>query len=452
MAQMDLAGDYPKAASRRTFLQDTLVSLLPHPVATAFLLTILFALAALGSGTSFEAVLKGWGQGFIGLYPFVMENLLIMLFSFALGSTPIVRNTIGRLAGGLNSQGAAVIVIAALSIVLAFFNWGVGILGGVFLARETARRAGAQGLKFDFPLLLAAGLAGVVVWESGFSGIVPLYLAEGKHFLVKTTGQVGIGATILSPLNLGIVGALLIAVPLALYLARPATASPYKTGPTEEPAPAVGEQERSVAAYLERSRVLSLFFGGLALIYVLRFFASGKPLDTPNLLFTLLALGIFLHAKPMDYQREVIKGIRAIWFIALPLMFYSAIQGVLAASGLSDAMARWLTTVSAGALPAVTLAVSTVANFLVPSAGGQLMLGGPSAMAAAKALGVPFGKMALALAYGAGLAKLLQLYIFAAAVGLTDEETRLSSLAKYAGIVFVVAFVVCLIGLIVLPA
>ncbi len=450
MAQLEIARDKAKGEPGVGSFQDSLVSLIPHPVATAFLLTILIAVAGMAMGTSFEDVLKGWGQGFIGYYPFVMENLLILLLSFALGSTPAIRNTIGRLADSLNSQGAAVVAVAVVSILLSFFNWGVGVLGGVCLARETARRAQARGTRFDYPLLLTSGLAGVVVWESGFSGVVPLYLAEAKQFLVGTTGPLTLNQIVLSPLNLMVSVALLISVPLVLWLMRPSSPAVYEPE-VEEPEAQGGPMEKSVAAYLERSHILSIFFGGLALIYVIRFFAAGKPLDLPNMLFALVALGIFLHGKPMDYQRDVIAGIKAIWFIALPLMFFCAIQGMMTAAKLNPALSGWLGSFSAVGLPVVTLVVSTCANFLVPNAGSQLLLGGPSIMEAAKAVGASYTTVALALAYGAGLAKLLQLYLFASALGLTDKEVRMGSLARYASIVFAVAFLVCVIGLVILP-
>lgn len=449
MAMLEATGEHRGEGSGAASVERFLVSMVPHPVTVAFILTLLVALISLTA--NFEAVVKGWGAGFISLYPFVMENLLILLFGYALGMTPIIRGTIGRLAGSLNSLGAAIVAIAGLSIVLTFLNWGVGILGGTFLARETARRAESRGMKLDYPILLAAGLSGMVVWESGLSGIVPLYLVEKNHFLIKITGQIGIGATIFSPLNLIVAVTLLIAVPLALYLARPATASPHKPRPEEVPTPNPTQNEKSMAAWMERSRTISLFFGGIALLYVIRFLASGKPLDTPNLLFTLMALGIFLRVTPMDYQRDVIYGFRVIWFIALPLMFYTAMQGMMNASGLIAMVTQWLSTISAPALPAVTFVIATVANFFVPTAGGQLILGGPSVMEAAKVVGASYSKVALALAYGAGLAKLIQLYIFAGAIGLGEGEIKMGSLARYAGIVFAVAFVVCLIGLVVLP-
>lgn len=412
----------------------------PDPVTMLFCLTFLGIIVAVAvTGKGFENIIKFWGQGFVTGFPLVMQTMLLLLLSYAIGVTPVINKGFAAVAGVVDNQKQGVLLVAFLSIFLAFWNWGLGIIGGLALAREVTKKLAGAGKEVNYPLLLAAGCSGMLVWENGLSGLVPLYLVQANHFLVKDIGRFYMGDTVFSPLNLTVTVLLLIIVPVILssYAHKSETAYNLEE---QESKRSSSEERLSVAVRLEKSWIVSLVFGGLALLYIIRYLAAGKPMDLPNYLFMLMAIGIILRREPMDYQKDVISGVRVIWFISIPLILCGALQGVVNLSGLSQVISGWLTGISsAAAFPAITVITSAIINLLIPNASGQWMVEGAALMTAAKTLGVSYSKTILAFTYGAGWAKLLQLSLFASALGLTG--VRIGAVTKYLGMVCLVSLI-----------
>jgi short-chain fatty acids transporter len=66
-------------------------------------------------------------------------------------------------------------------MLVAFFNWGLGLIFGALLARKVAEHAQKNGIKFNYPIIGAAGYAGLMVWHGGISGSAPIKINEDGH-------------------------------------------------------------------------------------------------------------------------------------------------------------------------------------------------------------------------------------------------------------------------------
>lgn len=72
--------------------------------------------------------------------------------------------------------------------VAAFITWGLSLVVGALLAVEVARSASRRGFRVHFPLLVAAGYSGMVVWHMGYSASGPLTAATPGSFLDEAMG------------------------------------------------------------------------------------------------------------------------------------------------------------------------------------------------------------------------------------------------------------------------
>ncbi|MEW6663202.1 MAG: TIGR00366 family protein [Bacillota bacterium] len=275
--------------------QEKLGLVFPNPGTLIFLLTaVVLILSVFITGKPFAENIKAWGKGFIGLYPFCMEIILLFLTGYALAVTPLFKRMIRPLAEAPQSSAQAAIYLSVFSIIFSWFNWGLGTVCGVLLARETAKKLNLKGKMVSYPLLITSGCAGLVVWETGLSGVIPLYLAEKGHFLDQTFGLLPIGHTVLSPANIITSLVLLIAIPLTCYLLHPKEGQTL----TEEQLGAEGLeiphneklQPKVLAERLERSTVLNLITGLIALLSMIMVFTSGGNLNLKNYLFIGLIL------------------------------------------------------------------------------------------------------------------------------------------------------------------
>ncbi len=383
--------------------QEKLGQIIPNPGTTIFLLTILLIAVNVLMGKSFGDVLQAWGKGFIGLYPLCMETILLLLTGYALGVTPVFRKIIRPLADVPQTSVMAAVYLAVFSIALGFLNWGLGIVGGILLARETAKRLQAKGQMVSYPVLITSGCAGLVVWETGLSGLVPLYLAEKGHFLSEPFGVISLSQTVLAPANIITSLALLVAVPVVCYLLHPKKGDPLTAEQLAaeglEMAPEKFTPAKTPAESLERSTILVIITGIVALLSVIMIFASGGVLDLKSYLFIALTLGIALRKRPMDYPKDFENGSKLVWFAAPVLVMFAAIQGVInTADGLGPALTNWLAGISsASTYPLVTFIVSAISNVLVPITGAQWMLEGSFILNGAQAVNASIPSSVIAI-------------------------------------------------------
>ncbi|MBU0520159.1 TIGR00366 family protein, partial [bacterium] len=189
----------------------------PDPFIFALLLTLLTMLLGiiLTPSSPFEMI-DHWMSGFWDLLSFGMQMALILVTGGVLAQSPPVKRIIDALARLPKNGGSAVVMVSLTAMIAALVNWGLGLIVGALLARDTARSLKERNIPHHYPLIGAAGYTGLLVWHGGLSGSAPLTVATQDHFMVDVIGVLPVSATIFSPLNIVLALLFLISVPLLL--------------------------------------------------------------------------------------------------------------------------------------------------------------------------------------------------------------------------------------------
>jgi short-chain fatty acids transporter len=421
--------------------------LVPHPFVFAILLTIFaFLLGLLWTGTPALALVGHWGEGIFtpALLVFMVQMCLILVTGHALASTRPVGAALAAVASLPRGPRSAVAITSLATMATALVNWGLALIVGALLAREVARSARARGIAIHYPLVVAAGFTGLIIWHGGLSGSAPLTVATPGHFLEKEIGIVPVTATLLAPINLVTRIALLAAVPLFLALMAPragaggrvrvgdGVAAAIPAGPDgtaiAHPDPAgsgiarhAGALARPpIAERLDASRLLALAIVALAAAFLVARFATRglAALELNTIIVAFLALGLLLHGTPARYAAAIDGAAAGASGILLQFPLYFGIMGIVRGAGLTEPLAQGFVGASealgAFGLPAkaafgiTTFVAATAINVLVPSGGGQWAVQGPIAVEAAERLGIPAARAVLAIAYGDECSNMLQ--------------------------------------------
>jgi short-chain fatty acids transporter len=438
---------------------------LPDPFVLAILLTfVAFAGALLHVGLDVGAVLSAWydgkggGRGFWNLLAFAMQMCLILVTGHALATSPPVRRLLDAIAARATSAGRAIVVVSLSAMVLAYLNWGLGLVAGAILAREVGLRARARGVRVHYPLLAAAGYSGMLVWHGGLSGSAPLKVTQARDLveilgpeLAAQVGPIGLGRTLASPGNLLANALLLALVPLVLVKMLPRDASERQGPPDELTGAAAPPAERAAhiapAARLDRSRglvVLLVIAAVVTLGLVVR--RLGVASIDPNVVnFAFLFAGLLLHGSARAYVDALTEATSGCAGILLQFPFYAGIMGVLTGTGLLAALSGAFASTGAAALPAASFYAAGLVNVFVPSGGGQWAVQGPVLVEAALRTGVDPAKLVMALSYGDQWTNMLQPFWALPLLGIT--RVRASDVIGYTAVLLVVSQAAFLAGL-----
>lgn len=414
--------------------------LMPHPFVFALLLTLVtFVLGLAWAGASVPSLLDAWYGGFWSrpLLEFAFQMALILITGHALASTAPVKRLLDRLHTRVHGTRSAVVVTSLVAMAAALVNWGLGLIVGALLAREIGREARRRGTRIHYPLVVAAGYTGLLVWHGGLSGSAPLRVATAGHSLEAAIGVIPISRTLFSPMNLAVTAFFLVAVPLFLALMAP------RSGEETEAVPVTGESPRtppagprSPAIRLEESRLLVwiVVAGGLGFL-IPRLLRQGlAAVDLNSMNFTFLLAGLLLHGTPRRYAESVDEAVRGAGGILLQFPFYFGIMGMMQGSGLvqnfAEVFVHAARTLGAAGVPVgpaqsiLTFLSAAVVNLFVPSGGGQWAVQGPIAVEAAHRLGTDLPTTVMALAYGDELTNMLQPFWALPLLALTGLQAR----------------------------
>ncbi len=420
----------------------------PDPFVIALALTLFtLGLCMASTGKGLLELLGNWGgrlqqgkllageKGLFKLLAFGMQMCLILVTGHALASSKPVRKLIDRVAHLPRTASQAVCLTAVVAMTTALLNWGLGLIVGALLARNVARAAKKRGLAVHYPILGAAGYSGLMVWHGGLSGSAPLTVTQSKDLATilgrADVAPIGLGETVLSPLNFTVNGLLLVAVPLLLSLMLPRdddrivqiTDEQAAEAPPSDPSPS----EPTPAERLERSPVLSWLIAAMALAYLVQYIGKigidRLDLNAINLLF--LALGFLLHGNPRAYVRAISDATGSCSGIILQFPFYAGIMGMMALSGLVTQFAQIISQSSGpAAMAPLTFLSAGLVNLFVPSGGGQWAIQGPWVVQAADNLGLPLGKAVMSVAYGDQWTNMLQPFWALPLLGITGLRAR----------------------------
>ena len=416
---------------------------LPSPFAIAVLLTGLSLLLALLFGDFSEGnsrlvqVFGLWEEGLWnqGLLVFAYQMMLILVLGHILVLSEPAERFMDQLTRQVKNGTSAVLWVLIPTLVLSFFNWGLGLIFGALVTRKVGEYARRNRISINYPLLGACGYAGMMIWHGGISGSAPIKVSEEGHLreLMSSSGLnvqwpevISTAETVFSFSNLiTTLAVFAVLIGMAYRLARKLSPKsqewPDSIVQYQPESPEPGEQ---LDASVWGGRVL----GGLVLIVF--FIQYGGSLVqfriTPNLLnLFMLGLGLALHGSFRRFLWALSQAISGASGILIQFPLYFGIMGLMVGSGLIEQLSETIVqTASAGNLPIWTFFSSGLVNIFVPSGGGQWAVQGPLVLQAAEQLQVPYAKVILALSYGDQLTNMLQPFWALPLLGITGLKGK----------------------------
>lgn len=420
------------------FRQLTLLSVrlvqqwLPSPFVFCILLTlVVYAAAVALTGQDLLAAAGSWGKGLWSLLGFSMQMALILVTGHVLAKAPFVGRQLDRLAGRIQSPKAAVFAVTLVALAGCWLNWGFGLIVGAVFAKALARQV--KGV--DYPLLVAAAYSGFLVWHGGLSGSIPLALATDGPDLAKISGgtveaAIPVAQTLFSPLNLFIVLALFVGLPLLNMLmmpAQPVVADPAKLAEPEPPLPPLD----TPAQKWDDSRLMAWLLVAMGAVYLYGHFSqAGFNLALNVVIGLFLFVGLLAHGTPERYSRAVEDSAKGIAGIVLLFPFYGGIMGLMTSApegGASLAAMISQSFVAASTertFPLLAFLSAGLVNVFVPSGGGQWAVQGPIMLPAGAALGVAPEVSAMAVAWGDAWTNMIQPFWALPLLGIVGLDAR----------------------------
>lgn len=387
-----------------SFFSNIMEKYLPDALVIAIFLTLFtMAIAMVFQGTGPIEVLDLWGNGFWDLLEFSMQITLVLLTGFILAKTPIVDGALDRLTGSINSPRFAIVIATLVGGLGSWVNWGFGLVVGAIVARKLAMNVAG----LHFPLAIAAGYSGFIIYGTGISGTIPLTIATPGHFLEEEMGLIALSDTVFSPVV--VITTLVVLIVLPLFNAMLHPKDPAKVieldrsafidaKPARDPAP---QQVKTVSTRLNNSWVTGVVIGILGMLFTIRYFYTGGSLELDAVNFMFLFLGILLFARPSRFLEAVADGVKVVSGIIVQYPFYAGIMAILAGSGLvvslANAFGQFAT---AETLPFWSFLSAGLINLLAPSGGGQWAIQGPVMIEAAQAMGASEAAVAMSVAFG----------------------------------------------------
>lgn len=378
------------------------------PSALVFSIVLTFIVAILGlvlTPTSPADLVVRWGDGLAGLLAFMTQMALILLLGHILANTGPVRRLLAALASVPRTELAAYVFVFVVAAVASLITWGLGLVVGGLLAREVAHQGRERGLTLHFPMLVAAGFGGFVVWHMGYSASGPLTAATEGSFLMDSLGgqTVPMSQTVFSTWNMLAALATIIVVALALYLVAPRRGDRVTELTIDAREELEDGQEEVVtpADRLDASRLVTLLTGLALVAYLVLHFSRGGTLTLDTVNWSFLALILLLVRNPFELIHLTKNAASNVGEILLQFPLYAGILGMMVGSGLvqifSDAFVSISTPTTFGLF---ALLAAGLVNFFVPSGGGQFAVQGPIMLSAGAELGVDPAITIMAVSYG----------------------------------------------------
>ncbi len=417
------------------------ISIIPSPLVLAIILSFVVYFLALLFTSSPETenaypilLMSYYQKGFWDLLAFAMQMMLILVLGNVLALTPFFQSLIKFILSRINSASSALLLTVFFSIILTWFNWGLGLIFSALLVRSIAEKARLNSLKINYPLLVAAAYSGMMIWHGGLSGSAPLKVAESNHFLSDVTGIIPVSQTIFSTMNLVLYASFLILIPLTFFLLSKIKINRYTPLSDLPEHISVPQSDTKL-----KRNYLGLVFGAvLAFIVVYQFYLFGFSTLNINLInLILLSLGLLLYANLDQFMNAVKTAIVSSAGIMIQFPIYAGIMGLMKYSGLAEVFTQSLISISTPlTLPVFGFFSAAVVNFFVPSGGGQWAVQGPILVEAAQHLGVSMPKIIMALVYGDQLTNMIQPFWALPLLSITAVKAK--SIIPYTFVVMIV--------------
>lgn len=450
------------------FIEKAFKRFLPSPFAIAVLLTVLTMLLALlftdlrQEEQPLRTLWSYWEDGIWnqGLLVFAYQMMLILVLGHILVLSAPMNKLIRKLTDRVSGTSSAVAWVSITTLLVSFFNWGLGLIFGAIMARKVAEAAVKRGFSINYPLVGAAGYSGLMIWHGGISGSAPSKVSESGHLSsfvesglsTDLMGQIPdlipYSQTIFSYQNLTLFAVLLVLVPLVLrWIGKRSGASSIAL-PEYRSYQAPNDLGKG-AERIDRSPWWGFGFGIVVLaVFVSQYWQSLIELViTPNMLnFFMLGLGLVLHRSFNSFLHAVDEAIKGAAGILLQFPLYFGIMGIMSSSGMVGQISDFFVSIATDTtLPLFTFLSAGLVNIFVPSGGGQWAVQGPIVIESALKLGVPLNKAIMALAYGDQITNMLQPFWALPLLGITRLKAK--QILPYTLILMLVGTAVFMLGL-----
>ncbi len=417
------------------------------------------------SESRLATILSYWEGGIwnSGLLVFAYQMMLILVLGHVLVLSKPMERLMLKITKLVKNTSSAAILVVVSTMLVSFFNWGLGLIFGAILARKVGEHAQANQIPLNYPLIGASGYVGLMIWHGGISGSAPLKVAEEGHIsdllqgiasasvIEKLPSSISTSLTILSGWNLTLFAVVIIAVGiLAFLLGKKVTPTSfhlktYEFNSTEK-------KDLVGAERLDYSKGLALFFGVLLFAaFLVQYLVPLQQLNiTPNMLnFFMLGLAIVLHGSFKSFLEAVQEAISDTAGILIQFPLYFGIMGIMAGSGMINSISDFFVSISnATTLPIFTFFSAGLVNIFVPSGGGQWAIQGPLVLESALQLGVPLPKAIMALAYGDQITNMLQPFWALPLLGITKLKAK--EILPYTLIFMLLGSLIYILGLLLL--
>jgi len=404
-----------------------------------------------------------WDTSSGGLY-FGFQMMLILVLGHCLALTPFIKRLLNKLLYFCNDSATSAFTVALSTMLVSYFNWGMGLIFGALLARKVGEKFSQRGNELNYGLIGAAAYSGMLIWHGGISGSAPTKameensisaMMENAGYVVNSQipSSVPIEDTLFSLLNISTALALLIIVPITLYYIG------KRTNGHAIPILQMHEDFKSSPSEAKRlSLDRSQWFGAgtgvlfLALAFMVAWNYEGATstgfISVNFINFTLLGLALFLHGSIRSFLSGIERSISDASGILIQFPLYFGIMGIMSGSGLIQEISMFLTASSSTtSFPILSFISAGIVNLFVPSGGGQWYIQGPMLIQSAQEIGVGIPKTIMALSYGDQWTNMLQPFWALPLMGIT--KLKAGELLPYTFILFLIGGVVFVSALLV---
>ena len=364
----------------------------PDPLIFALIgIVVVFVAGLLLRQSPAELAIQG-GKNFWTLAPFTMQMVMIIVGGYVVASTPIVYRAIRGLAGIPRSPRAAIAMVALFSMLTSLISWGLSLISSGLFVRELAHRV--KGM--DYRAAGAAAYLGLgAVWAMGLSSSAAMLMATKSAMppsLFNISGVIPLTQTLFLWQSIATTGILIALSVLIAYLSTPSpenarTAEFY--GIQYEPIRSSLEERSKPGEWLEYSPLLTIFVAALLGWYLIDVFRTSPQgalaaldLNTSNLMF--ITAGLLLHWRPKRFIRAVAECIPTTGGVIIQFPFYAVIFGMIAGTGIGDALAKLFVSISTHNTYALLVATySAILGIFIPSGGSKWVIEAPYVLQAA---------------------------------------------------------------------
>ena len=421
------------------FFSDFIKNYLPDPFLFAVILTVITGLLGifLENKTPMDMV-SYWGQGFWGLLTFAMQMIIMMIGGSVLAQAPLIQRIMDKIADIPKTPRGAYMMATFFEGVMAYLNWGLGLIAGTLMAKKLAERVPGV----HYPLIIAVSYTTFGLYCFGVSSSTPLLIATQGHFLEKAMGVIPLSQTIFHPVNIICFLFLIVTMPIVNAMIKPR--GPIVTF-KPEPVAAVAVQQTKVMSPAEKAEASPIYImiaGALGVAFMgWYFFIKKGNFDINMVNFILVFLSIILHRTTRNFIDAVQAAGKGIGSMAIQFPFYAGIMGMMTKSGLVTTIAGWFVVISTPeTLPFWGYVSSIIINVFVPSGGGHWVVQGPFMIEAAKTMGANIAATSMGVAFGNGVQDILQPMWVLPALAISGLGIR--DIMGYNIISFLYAFVV----------